>query len=166
MDSFPSTAESEMTLSDTLTVDDWREEKCRDKTISRVSSIIRLGEERIRREPLRVQKFLYKSVQEVDTCGCSLVQNLIYDGQKVRLLVLPMRDVALQGIHDNVGRPGKDKTLWLAKQWYYWPGIEQDIIKKVETFSRCICSKTPVRSAAVCSNCYNKTFRISLYRLS
>ena len=75
-----------------------------------------------------------------------------HDGQQVRLLVLPgsMRDAALQGIHDDVGHPGKEKTLWLAKQRYYWLGREQDIhvIKKVETFRRCFCSKTPVRSAS------------------
>ena len=65
-------------------------------------------------------------------------------------MVLPglMRDAALQGIHDDVEHPGKDKTIWLAKRRYYWPGMKQDIIKKVETCMRCICSKTPVRSAA------------------
>ena len=131
VDSFPSTAEEEMTPSDTLTVDDWREEQCRDKTINRVISIMRDGfrprGERIRREPLQVQKFLrvYKKLILVDGV---LYKTSSHDGQQVRLLVLPgsMRDVALQGIHDDVGHPGKDKTLWLAKQRYYWPGMEQD----------------------------------------
>ena len=72
VDSFPSTAEEEMTPSDTLTVDDWREEQCRDKTINRVINIMRDGfrprGERIRREPLQVQKFLrvYKKLILVD----------------------------------------------------------------------------------------------------
>ena len=42
VDSFPSTTKA-MTLSDTHTVDDWREEQCGDKTISRVISIVRDG---------------------------------------------------------------------------------------------------------------------------
>lgn len=65
-------------------------------------------------------------------------------------LVVPhsFRVTALQGIHNDVGHPGKDKTLWLARQRFCWPGMERDISNHIETRSRCICSKTPVRPAA------------------
>ena len=133
--SFPSTAKEEMAPSDTPTVDDWREEQCRDKTISRVISIMRDNfrprGERIRREPLQVQKFLrvYKKLILVDGV---LYKTSSHDGQQVRLFVLPssMRDVTLQSIHDDLRHSGKDKTLYLARQRYYWPGMEQDILKK------------------------------------
>lgn len=96
-----------------------------------------------------MEKFLrvYKKLIVVD---CVLYKTSSHDNQQVILLVLPwmMRDVALQGIHDNVGHPSNDKTLWLARQRYYWPGKEQEINQQVETCSRCICSKTPVRSVA------------------
>ena len=51
-------------------------------------------------------------------------------------------------MHDDVGHQGKDKTLWLAKQRFYWPGLEKSVIEKVEGCGRCIRRKTPVRPTA------------------
>ena len=63
--------------------------------------------ERSRRESLQVQKFLrvYKKLILVDGV---LYKTSSHDGQQDRLLVLPgsMRDVALQGMHDDIGHPG------------------------------------------------------------
>ena len=72
------------------------------------------------------------------------------DGQKIKQLILPatFRNLAMKGIHDDAGHQGKEKTLWLAKQGFYWPGLEQDINKKVEHCGRCIRRKTPIRPVA------------------
>ena len=71
------------------------------------------------------------------------------EGQPVKQLVLPesFRDTALKGIHDEVGHPGKEKTLWLARQRFYWPGLEHDVNKWVENCGRCIRRKAPVQLA-------------------
>lgn len=41
------------------------------------------------------------------------------------------REVVLQGILRNTGPPGKNKTLWSARQRYFWPGMDRMISKKV-----------------------------------
>ena len=111
-----------MTPSDTLTVDDWREEQCRDKTISRVISIMRDGfqprGERIRREPQQVQKFLsvYKKLIPMDGV---LYKTSSHDGQQVRLLVLPgsMQDVDLQDILGRTKPYGLSNNGITGQEW-------------------------------------------------
>ena len=72
------------------------------------------------------------------------------EGEEVKQIVLPekFRDIALKGVHDQVGHQGKEKTLWLAKQRFYWPGLEKDVEDKVSSCGRCIRRKTPVRPVA------------------
>ena len=72
------------------------------------------------------------------------------DGQEVKQLVLPRkyRDTAFKGLHDDNGHQGRDKTLWLFRNRFYWPGLESFVHKKVESCSRCICSKTKVAPKA------------------
>ena len=76
-----------------------------------------------------------------------LYRRAIIDDQKVIQLVLPevYREVAFQGIHRDTGHPGKEKTLWLARQRFFWPGLEREIVQKVENCPRCIRRKTQVK---------------------
>lgn len=53
--------------------------------------------------------------------------------------------VVLQGILRNTGPPGKNKTLWSARQRYFWPGMDRMISKKVEDCPRCTRCKTPAK---------------------
>lgn len=55
------------------------------------------------------------------------------------------REVVLQGILRNTGPPGKNKTLWSARQRYFWPGMDRMISKKVEDCPRCARCKTPAK---------------------
>lgn len=52
------------------------------------------------------------------------------------------RDFAFQGIHNDAGHQGRDKTLWLAKQRFFRNGMEREIKDRVETCGRCIRRKT------------------------
>ena len=96
--------------------------------------------EGIKREIPAVQKYL-------ELVNGVLYRNVVLDGQKIKQLILPAasRNLSMKGIYDDAGYQGKEKTLWLAKQHFYWPGLEQDINKKVEHCGRCIRRKTPVR---------------------
>ena len=79
-----------------------------------------------------------------------LYRRAIIDDQKVNQLVLPevYREVAFQGIHRDTGHPGKEKTLWLARQRFFWPGLEREIVQKVENCPRCIRRKTQAKPFA------------------
>ena len=64
----------------------------------------------------------------------------IQDFVSIEQLDLPSnyRDVASKGVHNDVGHQGRDKTLWLAKQRFFWNGMDSDIKSRVETCGRCV----------------------------
>lgn len=103
----------------------------------------------MKRESIEVQKYL-RNFKKPKIVNGILCKTAFHGDRKFLQLVVPQsfRVTALQGIHNDVGHPGKDKTLWLARQRFYWPGMERDISNHIETCSRCICSRTPVRPAA------------------
>ena len=79
-----------------------------------------------------------------------LYRKAVVDSMNIFQLVLPekYRDVALKGVHDDIGHHGRDRTLWLARRRFYWPYMERDIEQKVSHCDRCIRRKTKVSPAA------------------
>ena len=59
-------------------------------------------------------------------------------------LVLPRahRQQALMGCHDQVGHMGRDRTLGLVRERFYWPGMTGEVVDHVAQCERCIRSKT------------------------
>ena len=149
----PHAAGEDLLPCDALSDNDWKEEQVKDEAISRVINIMRDGFRprggNTRSETAEVQKYL-RVYKKLELNNDVLYKTSTHDGQRVKQLVLPecFRQVALEGIHNDIGHPGKEKTLWLARQRYYWPGMEQEVNHHVDSCSRCICSKTPVRPAA------------------
>ena len=70
--------------------------------------------------------------------------------EKVSQLVLPpvYRDVVFQGLHDDAGHQGRDRTLFLIKSRFYWPGMDKDIEIKVKSCSNCILRKSKSKTSA------------------
>lgn len=60
-------------------------------------------------------------------------RKLLTDEQEVsqRLLPVHFKELILKGLHDDAGHQGRDKTLWLVKQRFVWPHMEQDIVEKI-----------------------------------
>ena len=103
----------------------WGHEQAQDKTLSRVIDLLKSGsqprENALRKETLEVQQFLREWKRLV------IEHNVLYrttslDGQSVKQMALPssFKQQALKGVHDDVGHPGKEKSLWLARQRFYW----------------------------------------------
>lgn len=69
--------------------------------------------------------------------------------QRRHQFVLPdsLRAKALNGVHDIAGHQGQAKTLYLARQRFFWPKMESDIKEYVKCCQRCILAKTPEPSA-------------------
>lgn len=61
-------------------------------------------------------------------------------GEQRLQLVLPQkyRKTALEGLHDDVGHLGRDKTLNLVRDRYYWPRMAADVDDKVKGCERCV----------------------------
>ena len=59
--------------------------------------------------------------------------------------VLPksLHQTALKGLHDDVGHLGKDKTVELVSQRFYWPGLSSTVEAYIKNCDRCIKAKSP-----------------------
>uniref|UniRef100_A0A3Q3JX63 Gypsy retrotransposon integrase-like protein 1 n=1 Tax=Monopterus albus TaxID=43700 RepID=A0A3Q3JX63_MONAL len=69
--------------------------------------------------------------------------------QKRFQYVLPfaLLNQALSGIHDLAGHQGQDRTLYLARQRFYWPDMKKDIRTYVRQCQRCTLGKSPEPAA-------------------
>lgn len=132
---------------------DWKAEQRSDETIQRVVHLIEKGHKPTKRQMALENASVYKLLKEWDKLALKsgvLFRHSNLYGEKVTQLVLPFvyRDLALTGYHDDAGHQGRDRTTYLIKSRFYWPGMDRDIELKVQNCPRCICRKTPSRSSA------------------
>lgn len=82
-----------------------------------------------------------------------MYRNTEVQGQERLQLVLPQsyRTMALRGVHDDTGHLGRDKTLSLLRDRYYWPGMSKDVEDRVRNCSRCLHRKTTNTKAPLVS---------------
>ena len=79
----------------------------------------------------------------------SMVNGVLYHRRKSGgdslQLVLPeaWRDEAFQLLHCDMGHLGRDRTLHLFKQRFYWPGMSSFVDQKIRTCGRCLRAKAP-----------------------
>lgn len=103
----------------------------------------------MKREVYAVQRF-FREWRKLYLRDGILFRKTKIEEREVSQLVIPevYRELAFQEIHRDTGHPGKDKTLWLARQRFFWPGLEKEISQKVENCPRCIRRKTPSKPFA------------------
>ena len=70
-------------------------------------------------------------------------------GEKLQL-VLPEKyyDQVLTGLHDNVGHLGRDKTLSLVRERFYWPNMSKFVEQKIKNCWKCTTRKSPTNIRA------------------
>ena len=70
--------------------------------------------------------------------------------ETVNQLVLPDRYVkeVLHSIHDQAGHQGRDRTLSLLRDRFFWPGMSADVDSWIKDCPRCIRRKTPADNRA------------------
>jgi hypothetical protein len=92
-----------------------------------------------------------------------LYRNLHENEEIIEQLVIPncyKREI-LEGFHDDCGHPGRDRTLRLLRERYFWPGITTDVEKHVTGCNRCLRRKTTVNTRAPMIN-VNTTYPLEL----
>ena len=67
------------------------------------------------------------------------------DSEVVECFVVPksLRATALHGCHRDAGHQGRERTLSLLRERFWWPGMKKDMVKMLETCKRCMAVKTP-----------------------
>ena len=81
-----------------------------------------------------------------------LHRKVTLNGQNFLQLVLPpaFREDVFEALHDDLGHQGRDRTMSLIKQRFFWPGMDTYIKNKVASCERCIRRKAgPDRSKLV-----------------
>ena len=84
-----------------------------------------------------------------------MIRGILYrevkDGDNtVQQLVLPRvyQKTVLQSLHNDVGHPGRDRTLSLIRERFYWPRMTADIEKWTKECQRCLLRKSPTNNRA------------------
>jgi hypothetical protein len=72
------------------------------------------------------------------------------NGEQRKQIVLPSEFIvtALRGLHNDVGHPGRDRTLSLVRDRFYWPNMSKDAETWVQECDRCIRRKSSTNSRA------------------
>ena len=86
-----------------------------------------------------------------------LVRGVLYreveiNSEKRKQLVIPKKFVrnVLTRLHNDQGHPGRDRTLSLIKDRFYWPGSTRDVEDWIANCGRCVRRKThPLRAPLV-----------------
>lgn len=139
---------SNVTIASPVTDVEWAVEQRKDLVLRRVIEILQrdasLTERQRRRESRDVRKLLaYKP-------DLFLHQGVMYKKSKsgsitANRLVIPThwRQEVLRLSHDEIGHLGREKTLSVARDRYFWVGLAQDVEDKIRHCPRCIRAKTP-----------------------
>ncbi|MCG8044577.1 MAG: RNase H-like domain-containing protein [Candidatus Thiodiazotropha endolucinida] len=136
---------------------DWAKEQASDPTIGRVMYLIKGGykPQDIDRksESSEVSKY-FREWNKLSLCDNILYRFTVLNGVDTKQLVLPVRfhSIVLQHLHDDVGHQGRDRTLSLVRSRFYWPGLEADVVNKVQNCEKCIRRKViPAPGAELCN---------------
>lgn len=121
-----------------------------DQVISRVLLYVRRKRKATRREAasepdgvsgllrhwkkLKVQNGILYRLKRHQCLNKKILQFVVPDGLKVQVLL---------SLHDNAGHQGQARTLSLARERFFWVGMEKDITNHVRQCERCVVGKTP-----------------------
>ena len=97
-----------------------------------------------------VAKRLLKEKKNLKVIDNKLVMRRVCSGELQYQLVVPskFREVALSYVHDRMGHLGRDRTLELLRERYYWPGMQQSVVDHIASCGRCIRCKDLNRQRA------------------
>ncbi len=92
----------------------------------------------------RVHTALFKTFSNLKVIRGMLYREIQDNGETKRQLVLPAVYIeeVLKGVHDQMGHPGRDRTLSLLRDRFYWPGMTSDAEAWVKNCGRCIRRKS------------------------
>ena len=96
------------------------------------------------------QKIFQRESSSLCIHNGTLYRKRLRDGREYFQLVVPLdyRGRALSGCHDDVGHLGRDRTLDLLYERFYWPGMNKSVVDYINHCGRCIRSKTPITQRA------------------
>ena len=88
---------------------------------------------------------LFQVADKLSLIDGKLYREVESDDRTIKQLVLPRCYISevFKLLHTNIGHPGRDRTLSLLRDRFYWPGMYSDVERMIEGCSRCIRRKAP-----------------------
>ena len=127
---------------------DWALEQRKDSDLARVIELVerdtRLTERQRRKEPPGVLRLLshWESL--------SIREQVLYKKSKIldldnHRVVIPKsrRQQLLTMVHDDLGHLGRDKTISVAQERFFWVGLAKDVENKIKACLPCTYAKSP-----------------------
>lgn len=125
---------------------DWAKEQSEDSVISRVKELVASGQfPHSRKDELPlVQKYLREWKHLVLKDSILYRKRNVGEDEQLQL-VLPskFKDVAFQSLHSDLGHLGRDRTLNLMQERFFWPGMNGFVEQKIKRCDRCIQANSP-----------------------
>ena len=130
------------TLINNMTLRDWRHHQTRDPIIESFLRTLTQGRRpSIQTIPRSSEAMsLYREFDHLKQHRGVLYRSTVVDGEDKLQLVLPakFRETALRGLHDDTGHMGRNRTLTLLRDRFYWPSNEKRVKEWIKTCDRCI----------------------------
>ena len=117
---------------------DWAQEQDQDPVIKSVK--FRL-QNKLRESELSPQaKSLWKERKHLSVISGKLMCSRLCSDQKQWQLVLPGKyhKVALDYVHNRMGHLGRDRSLELLRESFYWVGMQKSVVNYIAQCDRCI----------------------------
>ena len=134
-----------------LSMHDWRKAQASDRSINFIVEQIHQGQRPTVRQVERndVDKRYLFEWEKFKMKEDVLYRTAEINGESVDQLVIPssVRETIFAAYHDDLGHQGRDRTISLIRQRFFWPGMNKYIKEKVQQCGRCIRRKTaPVKA--------------------
>ena len=93
---------------------------------------------------------MFRNFDRLKLINKVLYREVMVDEKRVNQLVLPscLIEYVMRSIHNNMGHPGRDKTLSLIRDRFFWPGQYQDIDEWIKGCRRCVLRKKHIPDKA------------------
>ena len=142
-----------------MTESDWRKEQQSDLQLVQLYDLLESGYHLSSKRKQILQKFplvepFLKNIKQIQVKDDLLYRKVVSFNQgaiKTCLwqLVLPQQliEKALTGCHDQVGHLGRDRTLSLLRERFYWPSLYKDAIEHLDSCRKCKLRKSRVPRA-------------------
>ena len=118
---------------------DWKKAQLQDKMVKHWYNMVQNQQ-----KPAKGDSLLKRQYHHLKIVDGILYRHVKVDDDKKQQLVLPTihTNSVLQALHDDMGHPGKDRTLSLLKERFYWPGMTKDVEEWIASCGRCIRRKS------------------------
>lgn len=131
---------------------DWYQLQRNDSSLARIIGILETGDETFDRKSEEPEVVLFLREKSKLLLVDGVLYRRVFDqkGKAFHQLVIPNshRERAFQGVHDETGHMGIERTLELARARFYWPKMASYIENKCKTCERCVKRKARVQKAS------------------